>query len=198
MAAIADFLRRRGFRCVLPDLPAHGESPGRRTSLIDCAHAVREVAEALEARDFVVAHSMGGLAALLAGGGGPPMPRPCPFRAYVLLAVPDRFADVTATFAREQGIDERAQRHFERRLERIACRRVGDFTGTKLLADTGRPALLLHARDDDAVAIADAERIAASCREAELVAFDGLGHRKLLYSPPVVRAAAQFLERQCR
>lgn len=63
MMAIAEYLRRRGYRVVLPDLPAHGLSPGARTSLIDCAHAVREVAEALGPMSFAVAHSMGGLAA---------------------------------------------------------------------------------------------------------------------------------------
>jgi fermentation-respiration switch protein FrsA (DUF1100 family) len=139
---------------------------------------------------------MGGLAALLAGGGGTPMPRPCPFQAYALLSVPNRFRDVTRRFGTEQGLSEPAQRDFERRLEQVAHRRIETFTGVQLLKEAARPALLLHARDDDEVAFADAEAIAAASADAELVAFDDLGHRKILYAPPVARAISGFLERQ--
>ena len=198
MSAFAEHLRRRGFRAVLFDCPAHGDSAGTRTSLIACAHAVREVAEALGPIQFVVAHSLGGLAALLAGGGGPPMPRPYPFSGYVLVATPNRFAEVTTKFGAEQGLSPAAQRAYEDRLERLAHRKIKDFTGANLLGATGRPALLLHARDDAEVTFASAEEIAASCPATELQAFDGLGHRKILYAPPVVRAATAFLTRQQR
>ncbi|MEZ5816171.1 MAG: alpha/beta fold hydrolase [Hyphomicrobiaceae bacterium] len=196
MMAIAEFLRRRRYRVVLPDLPAHGLSPGVRTSLIDCAHAVREVAEATGPIRLVVAHSMGGLAALLAGGGGPPMPTPYPFEAYALIAIPNRFQDVTRAFGREQGISLPAQVEFEHRLEKIAFRRIEDFTGVSLLNATGRPALIVHARDDEEVAFADAETIAGACPTAALEAFDGFGHRKILYAPPVARSIGAFLDRE--
>ena len=76
MTAFAEHFRKRGFRIVLFDFPAHGQSLPERASLIDCAHAIRTVAEALGPIQFVLAHSLGGTAALLAGGGGAPMPRP--------------------------------------------------------------------------------------------------------------------------
>lgn len=195
MMAIAEYLRRRSYRVVLPDLPAHGLSPGVRTSLIDCAHAVREVAEALGPMSVVVAHSMGGLAALLAGGGGRPMPAPYPFRGYALVSTPNRFRDVTRRFGGEQGLSLAAQLDFERRLERIAERSVEDFTGVALLREAGRPALFLHSRDDEEVPFSDAETIVGAVPDATLEAYDGLGHRKILYAPPAVRAIGSFIER---
>lgn len=195
MMAIAEYLRRRGYRVVLPDLPAHGLSPGVRTSLIDCAHVVREVSEALGPMVCAVAHSMGGLAVLLAGGGGRPMPRAYPFGGYVLIAVPNRFQDVTRRFGSEQGLSPAAQLDFERRLERIAERRIETFTGVELLSEAGRPALLLHSQDDEEVAFADAEAIAAACPDVTLEAHEGLGHRKILYAPPVVRAIGRYVDR---
>ena len=195
MSAFADFFRRRNLKVVLPDLPAHGASPGRRTSLIDCARAVLDVAIACGPVRFVVGHSIGGLAALVAGGGRPPMPRAAPFEAYVLVGMPDRFADVTRAFGSELGLPARAQRTFERRLERLAERRIEDFTGCNLLREANRPALVVHARDDAEVAFADAERIVASSPFAELAPFDDLGHRAILYAPQAVRAAHAFLAR---
>jgi pimeloyl-ACP methyl ester carboxylesterase len=197
MSAFAEHFRRRGYRIVLFDLPAHGLSDGRRTSLFDCAHAVREVAEALGPIRLVVAHSLGGLAALVAGGGRAPMPRAYPFEHYVLVSMPNRFSEVTRKFGAELGLSAAAQRAYERRLERLAHRGIDDFTGSLLLAETGRPALLLHARDDAEVPFANAEQIAAAVgRSAELHAFDDLGHRKILYAPPVVRAASAYVARQ--
>jgi pimeloyl-ACP methyl ester carboxylesterase len=193
MAAFAEHFRRRGFRCVLYDFPAHGLSGGKRTSLIACAHSVREVAEAFGPIHFVVAHSLGGMAALLAGGGGPPMPRSYPFQAYVLIAMPNRFADVTSRFGADLALSPAAQRSYEQRLERLAQRRIVDFTGVNLLREAGRPALLVHARDDAEVHFRNSEEIAAAYQNAILHPVDDLGHRKILYAPPVVRAAAAFL-----
>lgn len=196
MSAFAEHFRRRGFRVVLFDFPAHGRSTGKRTNLIQCAHAVREIAQALGPIDFVVAHSLGGLAALLAGGGGPPMPCAYPFMAFVLVSMPNEFAAVTRAFGEQQRLSPAAQRSYERRLERIAHRSIAEFTGANLLAATTRPALLLHARDDAEVPFANAEEIVARGLPAELVGFEGLGHRKILYAPPVVRCASTYLLRQ--
>ena len=198
MAAFAEFLRKRGFRIILFDFPAHGQSTSERATLIDCAHAVRQVAEVLGPIEYVLAHSLGGMAALLAGGGGAPMPRGYPFRAFVLVAMPNHFSAVTRTFGEDEGLSPEAQRAYERRLETIAHCKISDFTGVNLLKKTGRPALLLHSRDDPDIVFVDAEEIAAANASAELIAFDDLGHRKILYAPPAVRAAAAFLLRQHR
>jgi pimeloyl-ACP methyl ester carboxylesterase len=159
---------------------------------------VRQFAEALGPIEYVLAHSLGGMAVLLAGGGGTPMPRGYPFRAFVLVAMPNHFSAVTRTFGEEQGLSPDAQRAYERRLEAIAHCKIAYFTGVNLLKKTGRPALLLHSRDDPNIAFADAEEIAAASACAELIAFDDLGHRKILYASPVVRAASAFLLRQHR
>ena len=195
MCAFAEYLCRRGVRSVLLDLPAHGQSAGRQTNLMDCAHAVREVAGAMGPIRFAIGHSIGGLAVLVAGEGRHPMPSQCLFEAYVLVAMPDRFGDVTRRFGDEQALSPAALRAFERRLERLADRKIADFTGSNLLTATGRPTLLVHARDDQEVPFADAERLTACAPCAELQAVDGLGHRMILYAPPVVRAAAAFLAR---
>lgn len=193
MTVFAEPIRRAGFRVVMFDQPAHGLSEGRHASLIDCAHALLEVAETLGPISHVVGHSMGCLAALLVGEGGPPLPRRMDFQKYVLVACPNRFTDVTREFGEVQGLDPAAQRVYERHLERIAHRSIESFNGADLLAATGRPALLLHARDDAEVSFACAEEIAGRCPRAEIKAFDGVGHRMILYATPAARAAVAFL-----
>ena len=193
MAVFAEQLRRAGFRVVAFDQPAHGRSARERASLIDCSRALLQVAEALGPIRFAVAHSMGGLALLLAGEGGPPMARAYPFERYVLVSMPNRFGAITQEFADELSLQPAAARAYEQRLARIAHRPIAEFTGARLLAATGRPALVMHARDDTEVGFYHAEEIVAQCPTARLKAFDGLGHRNILFAPPVIRAAMSYL-----
>lgn len=195
MTVFAEPIRRAGYRVVLFDQPAHGYSKTKHASLIDCARALLEVAQALGPIRHIVAHSMGGLAALLVGEGGPPMARGYLFDRYVLVACPNAFTTVTRDFGDGLGLSPAAQRIYERHLERIAHRALESFNGADLLRAANRPCLILHARDDEEVAFACAEEIAARCPLAELKAFDGLGHRKILYAPPVIRAAVAYLTR---
>lgn len=101
MGALGDYLRRRGFRAVLMDLPAHGLSSNTQTNLIECARALLEVAEAVGPFRFVLGHSIGAMAALTAGEGRTPLSGGYPFQAYVLVSMPNAFADVTREFGRE-------------------------------------------------------------------------------------------------
>lgn len=195
MAVFAEQLRRTGFRVVLFDQPAHGKSTRERASLIDCARALLQVAEALGPFRFAVAHSMGCLASLLAGEGKAPLPRAYPFERYVLVSGPNRFARVTEEYGETLALPRVAQRQYERQLERIAHRRIADFTSARLLAATGRPALVIHARDDHEVTFDNAEEIAAGSPSAELMAVDGLGHRNILFAPPVIRATVAYFTR---
>jgi pimeloyl-ACP methyl ester carboxylesterase len=195
MSAFAVHLCRRGLRSVLFDLPAHGKSNGRRSTLIDCAQATLEVAEAMGPMRFALGHSIGASAILTAGEGHSPLPRPSPFEAYVLVSIPDRCSDVIGRFGSEHHITPRELRALEQRLEKIAHRPIAEFTASNLLATVRRPVLILHSRDDDVVPFTDAEHIACANRFAQLAVFDGLAHRAILYSPAAVRAAGTFLSR---
>lgn len=193
MAVFAEQLRRAGFRVVAFDQPGHGLSAQRRASLVDCARALLQVAEALGPFRYAVTHSMGGLATLLAGEGGAPMGRSYPFERYVLVSSPNRFSTVTREFADELCLGRAATRSFEQHVERVAHRPIETFAASLLLAATGRPALVVHSRDDWEVAFENAEEIVAACPRATLLAVDGLGHRNILFAPPVIRAALSYL-----
>ena len=52
---------------------------------------------------------------------------------------------------------------------------------------------MIHARDDSEVPFSCAEEIALACPDATLSAFDDLGHRKILFASPAVRAVVKWL-----
>lgn len=195
MTALVEPLRRIGLRVCLFDFPAHGLSEGRRVNLADCARAMLWTCEALGPFDAVVAHSFGGIVSLWVGEGGPPLPRRHVAKRYVLISCPDRFSDVTRDFARLNGMSDAGRRAYEHRLERIGHRSVASFSASKLLRTVDRPVTLIHCRDDTEVLFSDAEAIAASSRSCKLLPVTGLGHRNILFAPPVMRAVMNELKR---
>ncbi len=193
MTAFIEPLRRSGLRVVAFDFPAHGLSSGRRTNLAECARALYGMCQHYGPVYAVVAHSFGGFVSLLVAEGGAPMPRATPIERLVLLACPNRLSDVTRDFGGRLGLGARAQRAYEHHLERVGHRPIATFTASALLGKVGVPALVVHGRDDCEVPYRNAEEIVAACPSARLMCFDGLGHRTLLFAPPVFRAVMMDL-----
>ncbi len=188
MMAFVEPLRRSGLRVVAFDFPAHGLSPGRRTNLADCARSMLAVCDHYGPIDGVVAHSFGGFVSLLVAEGGPPIDHAHPIGRFVLLSCPNRLSEVTRNFGKALKLGPAAQRAYERHLERVGHRPVATFSAAELLRGTDAPVLIIHGRDDDEVTFRNAEDIAAARPSARLLPFDGLGHRNILFAPPVFRA----------
>lgn len=196
MTAIAEPVRRAGYRTILFDLPAHGLSEGRSTNLMNCGRATVFVAKRFAPIDAIVTHSFGSTVSLVAIEGIPPMPEGIPgVRCLAMIASPNRLSEVTHNFAQHWRLSKAGQRAFERRLERVGQRGIGAFTVATLLQASGLPALLVHARDDRRVAFRCADEIAATNSASELYACDGLGHSNILFAPPIGRKVSAYVDR---
>lgn len=195
MTALAEPIRRAGYRVVLFDLPAHGLSGERSTNLIECARATAIVGRQFGPLSAIVAHSFGGMISLVAAEGHPPMPYALATPRVVLVASPNSLSEVTGEFAEYWGLDSAGRRAFEARLERISGRSLSCFTVVKLLQATGCQALVVHDRDDHEVSFRCAEEIASEADGAELLPYAGFGHRNILFAPPVARTIISYLVR---
>ncbi|KAB2940084.1 MAG: alpha/beta fold hydrolase [Hyphomicrobium sp.] len=193
MTAFMEPLRRSGLRVVAFDFPAHGLSPGRRTNLADCARAMLAVCDHFGPIDAAVAHSFGGFVSLLVAEGGPPMDHAHPIGRFVLIACPNKLSEVSRNFGRALKLGPAAQRAYEHHLERVGHRPVATFSSAELLRATDAPVLIIHGREDEEVTFRNAEDIAAARPSARLMAFEGLGHRNVLFAPPVFRAVMHEL-----
>lgn len=183
-----------GFDVVAIDLPGHGKSGGNRLSMLIGANAVLALNEAVGPFAALVTHSFGGLVASLAVEGGSPLTRQLPIERLVLIAAPNSLRIATKQFSDELGFGARLHRRLELEIEARASRNIEDITAGKLLRKTGKPVLLIHDRDDEAVAFSEAEAIvAATDGLATLEPTTGLGHRRIIVMPHVVRRTVRFL-----
>ena len=194
MGLFVDPLLKAGFDVVAIDLPAHGQSDGRHLSMPIGADAVLAVDRALGPITAAVTHSFGGTLVALAAEGGPPLTAKLnALRRVVLIASPNRLDAMTAAFAKRRGLPPRAHAALDAAVTARAMRSIGDIEIGRFLATAGMPALIIHDRLDEDVPFSRAEAICAAAPNAELMATEGLGHRRIVITSAVIRAAVRFL-----
>lgn len=193
MSAFLDPLDAAGFDVITIDLPGHGLSSGRMLHVPLGVAALQAAHEAFGPWHAIIAHSFGGaLATALVSGAVPRFPAVA-VEKLVLIATPSSMPDLFAWFGETIGLSERGRRFLNANVLRVAGRELKEFEGEAMLRQAGVPTLVLHAPDDKEVAFANAERLAQAGPHVSLCSMKGLGHRRILYAPQTVTAAAAFV-----
>jgi len=186
--ALVPALVNRGRRVVAWDAPAHGDSPGRRTTLAGMAEVIRELAGRVGPVDAVVAHSFGAAATTIALARGLDVARV----AYV--APLFTIGGAVERFTSALALSPAARRDFEHGLATANLAGRDDLEGARLVPRLrNTPLLVAHDRDDREVPYADGVAVAAAWPGARLVTTAGLGHRRILADPEVIELVAGFV-----
>jgi pimeloyl-ACP methyl ester carboxylesterase len=187
LAAFAAPLIDGGFEVIAMDLPAHGASAGRQTSIPHSAQALQAVGTALGPLHAVIAHSVGAAVVGEALHGSLDAGR------VVMIGAPAHYAAYARQVAAFAGLDAEGTAQMLALLrERIGV----DVHEVSLPARAARftqPALFIHSADDRVVAIADSLASAAAWPGARHLRVDGLGHRRILGDAGVVAATVAFV-----
>ena len=191
-SSLARALADAGFRVVLFDAPAHGESAGRQASLPQFSRALREVGTAVGPVYGLVGHSLGGAAVSLALRQGLAAGR------AVLLAPPADVFLFSHAFARHLRIPPRARDVMQHNLETRLQVRWEELHIPTLARAMTTPALIVHDVQDSDVPYDHGEEIARAWPGAELLTTTGLGHRAILWNPEVIRRTVGFLQGDSR
>ena len=187
MTAIALAFARAGWRAVTFDMPAHGRSPGRQSSLVEFLRAIGAVSGALGAPDIIVGHSFGGSAAVLGI-----TELELRVRGAVLIspaAGPGYYVD---RFARAVGLPAARTHGMVRHLVERVGRPLESLDTLVAAKSATVPALIVHDVGDREVPFQFAERMADSWRGSRLVPVQNLGHKRILRDPEVLSTAVDF------
>jgi pimeloyl-ACP methyl ester carboxylesterase len=185
-------LVERGFRVVAFDGPAHGDTPGTWTNLVQHARAMVALTDDLVSRfgpiRGVIGHSFGSAASVLAVTMG------MDARKLVLIASPCSLQNVFDRYVSFVGMSPAAARHMQREIEEAVGYRVENLEVARMTERMpGVRALVFHDPADEEVPYSEAECIVRDWPAARLVRVEGVGHRRILKAAPVIAETVDFL-----
>lgn len=189
MSPAAARLARDGFRAVMIDMPAHGRSSGRMTSLVEWIAVLKQLPPALGTPELLVGHSFGATALTMALAEGLPASR------AVLLAPPAGPLHFIERARRFIGLPDRREPGMVRRLGEMVGRDISEFDTTRTAAAVTVPGLILHDPQDSEVPWSHAEELARAWPESRLMPCVGCGHYKILADPSALDAMSTFARR---
>lgn len=188
MGFFAGPLVEKGFRVVALDGPAHGEKFGGRTNVGEYARYLLRAQSDLGPFKAVIAHSLGAGCAVIAASWGLKVER------LVLIAGPSRYELVVQNFLNMMKISPKAQKIFYQELEKRVGVSASELNVGELGRELGIPALIVHDLHDKAVRFKAALEIKHNWPEVVIHETKGLGHRRVLRDPEVLRVVLQFVQ----
>jgi pimeloyl-ACP methyl ester carboxylesterase len=193
MQGFVPALLKEGFEVLALDLPGHGLSSGKRLNMPLAMEALAVARRAHGPFHGIIGHSFGGAVAIAAAAGVVPAYRALDVKRIVTVAAPDRMSTYFNAFGGAIGLSGAAQTVMNDRVQSIAATTLDRFDGRARLRDMPVPTLVVHDRNDREIPFSDAESMASAGLHVRLLATEGLGHRRILQSLAVARAAAAHM-----
>lgn len=175
------------------DAPGNGDSPGRRTTVLDYAVIVRRLAARYGNVEAIVGHSFGVLASFLAVREGAETAR------LVGISGMASATQLLDTFSAQVGLTARAKRGLARRFQARVFPQETDlwhrFVAELDPTETRIPLLLVHDELDPIVPVGQVELISqAHLGRVAVERTRGLGHHRILNDAGVVETIRRFVE----
>ncbi len=187
-------LVQAGYRVVLFDGPAHGDSAGTYTNLIHFTDEVKELLKTVGPLHGIIAHSFGGAVATLL------LKTNVSVGKVVFFAVPNNIIEITENFGTILGLTaEVVHQMREEFLERHrkAWNAYVDSWEDLIMAQMAKtfsvPLLIIHDQHDRDVKISNSEALCQAWPEAKLIQTTGLGHQRILRDPEVMAEVLNFI-----
>jgi pimeloyl-ACP methyl ester carboxylesterase len=191
MTGFVEPLLAAGYRVVSYDQPAHGESDGKTTNLLEIAPTMDLIAEREGPFQAVVSHSFGTLITsyALVERGFPPPARLVYFGAF------NRLMDSLPRFQAQAGVSDEIMDGLRNMLYEQFGREVLEAIVNESLAPRiPLEALMFHDVGDNVTPVEDSRAIARVWKQARLIETEGLGHRGALQSRSIHEQMVNFLK----
>lgn len=191
MTGFVDPLLAAGYRLVAYDQPAHGESDGQTTNLLEIAPTMDLIQEREGIFHGIIAHSFGTLVTsyALVYRGFPPPAR------LVYCSAFNRLLDSLPRFQVLAGLPDPIMDGLQDMIYENFGKDVLDaIVNESMTQEIDIPTLMFHDKADNVTPVEDSRAIARVWKSARLVETDGFGHRGALQSKDVHAQVVEFLK----
>ncbi len=183
-------LVKQGYRVVAFDGPAHGDSPGKRTTLPQFSGAVKAIIRHIGGAEGIITHSFGGASTVFALKDKEDQ---ILIDKLVLIASPSSLEYMADHFLGYIKAPDAIIAKFYKILENRIGISLTEAQVSKFNDDIQvNSTLLVHDKKDDAVPFSEAESVFKEWDNTRLLATDGYGHFQLMKNPDVVERVVGF------
>jgi pimeloyl-ACP methyl ester carboxylesterase len=187
MAPLGEHLADAGYRAVAFDMPAHGATPGKRSSLGEWVNVLPRLAEECGELHAIIGHSLGAGSVVLALEAG------LQTKGAILFAPPLGPGYFIYRLQQFIGLPEERAAGMEKQLVDKVGREMAYFDSARAVSSLEMPALIVHDPADREVPWEHAQAINRNWRGSRLIEAPGLGHVRILRSPELLSQAVDFV-----
>ena len=188
VAHFIDSLVTAGYRIISFDGPAHGETPGKQTNILQFGDVVLEIEKKYGPFYGAITHSFGGMILAYTMNLGLKVER------TVSLCPPADNDTLIKNFRRTLNIPDAPVDVMLRRLENNYGKDIFDKVSTinNVKKLTNR-ALIIHDNNDDEIPWQSGQSVANAWQGSKFIRTQGLGHRRILRDPDVIKTSVDFI-----
>ena len=188
VVAFSEPLIAAGYRVMSVDAPGHGETPGDRTNILECAAVVLAFNRHYGPVYAAITHSFGGMVLAYALNNGMSVER------VVCISAPAHVDYLLDSFAQTLSIPDAVVADMHRRMEaRFPAGYWENISTVVNVRELDVPALVIHDEVDHSVPWEQGKIIANAWPGAQFLKTSGLGHGRILRDKTVVKAAVDFI-----
>ncbi len=178
----------KGFKVVTFDGPAHGESSGKSTNIIEFHQVLASIEDYYQEICAVVTHSFGGAATIFAMSEG------LKVQNLVNISSPSSGHKIIAEFLKKINGSPRVANYFDKMVREKFGKSFASFSSEVLVEDLSPfNLLLIHDEHDKEVGIEQAEKMKALTPGSELMVTSLLGHTRILRDDQVIYKSLAFV-----
>jgi pimeloyl-ACP methyl ester carboxylesterase len=180
-----------GFRVVAFDFPAHGDTQGQTTNILEMSPALKTI-EAYEGPfHAIIAHSFGTLITSYTLANH----REISLSRLVYFGAMNRLMDSVPRFQKLAGLTDEIITNLTWAIEEnFGKELLASIANESLAPQLDIPALMFHDEQDPITPVEDSLEIARAWPAAELIITKGLGHRRALRDEQIIRKVVAFIQ----
>ncbi len=182
-------LVEQGYEVITVDQLAHGKSEGKRTTIIDFMNIIKLVLDKFKYFEGIIAHSMGGVATLLALREEPTV------KKFICIGTPSLSETTLNSFQQRLKASDKVVRHIRSYVQNRYQVKFNDFFVPAFFEDLHSfKMLIIHDQSDRDVSLENATTMHNLFPDSKLLITKNLGHTRILRDTEVIKEVVNFLK----
>lgn len=184
------YLTDRGYQVVAFDAPAHGNSKGKRTNIFQFRDAIMQLKNRTGDFHAVIAHSIGGAAAIFALSEG------IKTQNVITIATPSVGDEIIHEFAKRIKGSVKAEEKLKAHILKTFQRPFHELMASHFAHQLDRNInwLIIHDEHDKEASMQSAQRLYEAYPRATVKITSALGHTRILRDEEVIATCLNFIE----